>query len=100
MEKHKRIIQTIYAAIDEVNKMRPEKQQLDKSTDTIILDSSLGKLDSLGLLNLTVITEEKIEAEFGIAISLTNENALLQGASIFKTIGMLADYISSILEEK
>ncbi len=100
MINHEKVIQAIYAAIDEVNQMMPESQQLDKSIETIILDGSGGALDSQGLINFTVATEEKIETVFGIEISLTDENIFLQETSPLKNIGTLADYISSLLEGK
>lgn len=100
MINHERIIQALYAAIDEVNQMLPENQQLNKSTETIILDDTSGILDSQGLLNFTVAAEEKIEDKFGIEISLTDENIFLQESSPLKTVGTLADYIFTVVGEK
>jgi hypothetical protein len=97
---HEKIIQAIYAAIDEVNQMMPEDQRLEKSLETVILDGSDGALDSQGLINFTVATEETIESIFGIEMSLTDENIFLQETSPLKTVGTLADYIFSFLEEK
>jgi len=98
MTKNRRIIQAIFNAVDEVNPQLPREQQLQKSIDTIIADRS-GKLDSLGLVNLIVATEQKIEEEFGKAITLADEKAFSQKSSPFKTIETLANYILILLEE-
>lgn len=99
MEIDKRILQTVFKAIDEINQQLPEKQRLNKSIDTPLF-GGLGKLDSLGLVNLIVATEEKIEKEFGVAITLTNKGIMSQGYNSFKSIGAFIDSIGSLLKEK
>jgi len=99
MVNHDRIIHAIYDGIDEVNQMLPEGERLDKSPETVILGES-GTLDSQGLLNFTIAAERKIEEEFGIEISLTDENIFLQALSPLHTVGSLADYIASTMESK
>ena len=85
--------------VDEINQQLPKEQRLEKSIDTILSGQS-GKLDSLGLVNLIVATEQKIEEEYGITITLANERAISQNNGPFKTIGTLADYIALLLKEK
>lgn len=99
MTKNERIIQAIFSAVDEVNQQLPKEQQLEKSIDTVLFGQS-GRLDSLGLVNLIVTTEQRIEEEFGVPITLANERAMSQNNSPFKTIGTLADYTALLLEEK
>lgn len=89
----------IFNVVDEINQQLPKDNQLKKSTDTIIFGKS-GVLDSLGLVNFIVSTEQKIEEELGTTISLTDEKAMSQKNSPFKSIGTLADYIISILKVK
>ena len=96
MIKNEKIIQVIFSAIDEVNQQLPKEQQLEKSIDTVLFSSS-GKLDSLGLVNLIVATEQRIEEEFDVTITLADERAMSQENSPFRTIGTLADYISFLL---
>lgn len=99
MTRKERIIQAMYDAADELNQQLPKEQQLEKSIDTIIMGSS-GTLDSLGLLNLIVAIEHKIEEEFKVAISLADEKAFTQKNSPFESIESLAGYIFLILEER
>jgi acyl carrier protein len=98
MDKEK-ITGAIYAAIDEVNQLRPKDQRLAKSSDTVLLGKS-GQLDSLGVVNFIVATEMNIEEEFGISVNLADDKAMSQENSPFRTVGTFADYISNILAEK
>ncbi len=93
-----KIIQAVFRAVDEVNQELPEGQRLKKSLDTVLFGRS-GVLDSLGLVNLIVAAEEKIEEEFGSTITIADERAMSQKNSPFRTIGTLVDYVSSLLEE-
>lgn len=99
MENKEKVIQAIYSAIDEVNRLLPKRLRSDKSPDAVIIGKG-GKLDSLGLVNLIVAIEEKIEEEFGVKISLTNEEAMSETNRPLRSIRALTDYISLLLEEK
>ena len=98
MRRHERVIKAVFSTIDEINQLLPEEQGLKKAIDTILSGNS-GTLDSIGLVNLIVATEQKIEEEFDLTIVLADERAMSQENSPFKTIGTLANYISSLLEE-
>lgn len=98
MEKKEKIIITIYSAIDDINELFSEEKKLDKSPTTILFDKS-GKLDSLGIVNLIVAIEEKIEENFNTSISLIEGINNSQKNNYFKTIGSLADYINNTLRE-
>lgn len=99
MTQNGSVVQAIYDAIDEVNQQLPGKQRIEKSTDTVLFGRS-GKLDSLGLVNLIVSVEERVEEEFGIVITIADERAMSQRNSPFKSVGTFADYISLLLEER
>lgn len=92
MTQIKRVTHAIFRAVEEVNRQLPKKRRLEKSTETVLY----GELDSLGLVNLIVETEQKVEEQFGMAITLTDEKIMSQ----IKTIGTLADYVSLLLEKK
>ena len=94
-----KVLDAVFYAIEEINQQLPKEQQLDKSTDVVIFGIS-GRLDSLGLVTLIVAIEQRIEEEFGVTITLTDEGAISQRDSPFRTIGALADYISLLLKEK
>lgn len=90
-----KVIKVIYSAIDELNQQLPKEQRLEKSPDTILLVGN-GKLDSLAFINLIIAVEQKVEEEFKI-ITLTDEIAMLNKNSPFKSISSLAEYIMQLL---
>ena len=99
MLRNEKVIKLIFDVIDEVNEQFPKGRQLKKSVDTVLFGNS-GELDSLGLVNFIIATEQKIEEELDVTISLTDERAMSQKNSPFKTVGTLADYITLLLEEE
>lgn len=96
---NERVLRAIFRAVDEVNQILPKEQRLEKSVDSVVLDNT-GRLDSLGLVNLIVAIEQKIEDEFGVTVNITDERVMLRNDSLVKTMGMLAADISLVLAEK
>jgi D-alanine--poly(phosphoribitol) ligase subunit 2 len=90
------IVQLVYQVLDEMNEQLPEESRLDKSPDTILFGAN-GKLDSLGLVTLITLTEEKVEDALGTPIVLADDRALSQGSSPFQTVASLSAYICSLL---
>tara|TARA_B100000586_G_C19841627_1_gene314838 strand:- start:61 stop:369 length:309 start_codon:yes stop_codon:yes gene_type:complete len=99
MTARNKILESIYAAIDEVNEQLPEDQNLEKSLETVLLGSS-GKLESVNLVNLLVAIEENIEETFGIPISITDERAVSEKNSPFRTVETLCNFMLNLLDEK
>ena len=98
MSSYETVIKTIFDTVDEVNQLLPKDQRLEKSIDTV-LSGNLGQLDSIGLVNIIVATEQKIEEEFNVIITLADERAMSRENSPFMTIRTLADYIYLLLKE-
>lgn len=96
MDKREQVLQVIYGAVDDANETLPPGRRLEKSPETILYGVG-GKLDSLGLVNLIVATEQQIEETFGVAVTLASERAISQQHSPFRTIGSLADYAITLL---
>ena len=88
----------IIESVKEINEQLPQEQQLGLSSKTPLIGSN-GKLDSLGLINLLLVIEQKIEDEFDVSITISEEKAMSQKRSPFRTIGTLADYINMLLNE-
>lgn len=99
MTVNDKIFQTIFAAIDEINEQFEEKQRLPKAIDTVLFGAS-STLDSLGLVNLIVATEQRLEEIFNLTLTLADERAMSQKNSPFRTVETLAEYISTLLPEK
>ena len=99
MTDKEKVLNCIYRAVDEVNELLPDDKQLEKSPDTILLGKA-GKLESIDLVNILVATEGNIEEDFNIPISVTDERAVSEKSSPFKTIDTLCSFISNLLKEK
>lgn len=99
MTARQKIIDVVFRAIEEVNQQLPRKQRLEKSIKTVLYGQS-GELDSFGLVNIILATEQKIEEDFGIAISLADDEEISQDEFPFNTVETFADYISRLMEKK
>lgn len=94
-----RIARCIYAAVDEANLTRDGKPPLEKSPDTAIHGDEDG-LDSLGLINFVVAVEENVERELGVAIMLSDDRALAEEPSPFRSIESLAAFVEVLVKEQ
>ena len=92
-----RILSVIYDAIDEINEPLPKSQQCEKTLETSLFGPD-GHLDSLGVTILIVALEQRIEQEFDMYISLTDENTMSFEYSPFLSVVSLAQHISGLLE--
>ena len=93
------IVETIFDAIEELNSDLFKDNPLKKNIDTVLLGKGTN-IDSLGLVNLIVAIEQKIEDKFGILLTIVNERAMSQKNSPFRTVRSLFDYIAVLLTEK
>lgn len=92
------VLKLIYDSIDELNLDLEADEQIEKNENTSIFGSD-SKLDSMGLVNLITILEEKIEERTGRFISIADERAMSLESSPFKTIGTLIEYVTQLLNE-
>lgn len=93
------ILKIIYDALEEINEDQINKVELNKSPDIELLGKG-ASLDSLGLINLIVKVEQSLEDDFDTELTLASEEAMAQQNSPFKTVGALAGYIETLLQEK
>jgi len=66
----------------------------------VALIGTEARLDSLGLVNLIVLIEEKIQQGFGVGVTLVDERAMSQSKSPFRTLGSLAEFVEEQLKEQ
>ncbi len=87
----------IFAAIDDYNDFHPEEQKLEKNTGTVLFSragfTKSGKLDSIGLVNLLVLIEEKMKTVFGNAFMLDIQQLIQEKEKYLKDLGTLLDYL-------
>ena len=92
------VMKTVLAAVEELNLQLDESQQLALSPDTQLFGRG-SKLDSLGLVNLIVLVEEKAADTFGKSVTIADERAMSQKSSPFRTIRTLSEYLFDLLKE-
>lgn len=85
--------EVVLRAIGDVNQLRPLTAAIPVGLSTVFRGEGAA-LDSLGLVNLLVATEDEYRQEFGREISLAPELTLPAEQSSFKSAQTLADYLA------
>jgi acyl carrier protein len=98
MTGDRRVLDAIHSAVDDLNEILDPDERLDKSPDVVLIGKD-ARLDSLGLVNLIVLVEEKIQQQFGVSITLVDERAMSQSKSPFRNLGSLANFVDEQLKE-
>jgi acyl carrier protein len=95
--RHAALEAAVFRAVDKLNELLPEDQQLDKDRSAILIDDGT-TLDSLSVINLLVFVEDEISGAFGIDISLTGEDDTVDlPAAALRTMGDLIVAIDELL---
>jgi acyl carrier protein len=89
------VLAVIYESISDLNLQLPAEQRIEKSSSTVLFGAG-GKLDSLGLGNFIVITEQKLEERYGFHVNLTADDPFSPTTGHFRTLDSLATYISEL----
>ena len=92
------VVKAVHSAVDDLNEILDEDERLEKSPDVALIGTD-ARLDSLGLVNLIVLVEEKVQQQFGVGITLVDERAMSQSKSPFRTLGSLAEFVEEQLHE-
>jgi len=87
----------VFAAVDELNEMLPDGEQLPKDESTPLTGDSAA-LKSLSLANLLVGIEEQVEEALDQSISIIGGSPLPEDPSPLETLGTLIDYVAQLVE--
>lgn len=98
MDDAETVTSLIFEALAEHFEQTASDNPVPTSTDTVLFGAD-AVLDSLGLVNVVVAVEEKLLDAFDCDIWLTDERALTQEESPFRTIDSLSQYVVILLEE-
>lgn len=88
----------IFSALDNLNQEREADEQISISSETELFGGD-SALDSLSLVSIVVDIEAEIAALSKAEISLTDDRAMSQESSPFKSVNALTDYILLLLSE-
>lgn len=92
------IQEIIFSAIEMSNNIREEDKQIPSASTTELYGKD-GHLDSMGLVAFLIDIEELFLDE-EIQIALSDERAMSQKNSPFRSVETLTDYIEKLLNEK
>ena len=90
------IIQIIFDAIDMANNALEDEEKIPLSEQTELFGTN-GNLDSMGLVALLIDIEESL-LDHNIQVSLSDDRAMSQSQSPFRTVETLAGFIVSLIE--
>lgn len=68
-------------------------------TDDTVLVGNDAVLDSLGVVQLIVEVEQRVEQTHNVSITLANDKAMSQRNSPFRTVGVLTDHVIATAQE-
>jgi acyl carrier protein len=85
---------SVFAALEEFN--ASEGLSVPVAEGTVLLGEG-GAVDSLGLVRLVMAVEQKLEDDFGRSVSLTDEKAMSQRNSPFRSVGALIEYAQTLV---
>ncbi len=68
-------------------------------TDDTVLVGADAVLDSLGVVQLIVEVEQRVEAAHSISVTLANDKAMSARNSPFRTVGVLTDHVIATAQE-
>lgn len=71
----------------------------DKIDDDTVLVGTDPVLDSLGVVQLIVEIEQRVEQGHNVSVTLANDKAMSQRNSPFRTVGVLADHVVTTAQE-
>jgi acyl carrier protein len=95
-EREARVQQVLLQVLDELNRQLPRAQKLPASLDTVLAGPG-GKLDSLGLINFIVSAEERLSAELGVQVALTDDSLGPEVQKTFGTLRSVAEHVCRLM---
>jgi acyl carrier protein len=66
--------------------------------DTVLVGND-AVLDSLGVVQLIVEVEQRVEESHSVSVTLANDKAMSARNSPFRTVGVLADHVIATAQE-
>lgn len=98
MTELEKVTSLVFEALAEHFEQIDSDAPVPTSTDAVLFGAG-AVLDSLGLVNVVVALEDKLLAEYNREVWLTDERALMQAESPYRTVESMSRYILLLLEE-
>lgn len=87
----------VFESIKDLNELLNDENKLDLNENEKLLDSE-GKIDSIDIVNLVSIIEDKIFEEFGKSPIIVSERAFSRKDSPFKDVKTIIIYLTELME--
>ena len=97
MADQEKLVNAIFAAVDELNDQLPKGVRVAKSLDAPLYGPG-GNLESIDLVNLIIEVEEKVKDAFAVSITIADDRAVSAHDSPFVTLGALTNYVSGLIQ--
>ena len=94
----KEVISLVLSSLKDILIQREITYKGNTNEDTYLIGGN-SLVDSLGLVTLVTDLEQKLNDEYGFALTLADDRAMSQRNSPFRTVGSLADYILQLIAE-
>lgn len=94
--KESQILDLIIRSVKEIGAEQKNRHLINAQPDTELYGKN-GYLDSLALLRLIVVIEDKISSEMGKDIYIADEQTMSKASSPFRTIDTLVKHIEERL---
>ncbi len=91
-------LSVVVASLKEVITQADAAVPADLGENTVIVGAD-AVLDSLGVVSLIVEIEQRLEMEHDTSVTFASDKAMSQRNSPFRTAGVLADHILTVLKE-
>jgi acyl carrier protein len=88
----------VVASLNEVFAQVGEAPPASINDQTVLVGPD-AVLDSLGVVQLIVEVEQRVEGEHSISVTLANDKAMSQKNSPFRTVGVLTDHVIATAQE-
>lgn len=92
------LIELIQTVVEDYLASSQEEASKELGEETRLFGRA-GLLDSLGLVSVVLDIEQELSEARGIELSLADDRAMSQERSPFRSIGTLADYALSLMNE-
>lgn len=99
MATREQVLALIYEAVDELNEQASGGGAVIEKSEGERLMGHDRKLDSLSLVQFIVAIEQRLADGLGATVTLADERAMSQKHSPFRSLGTLADYATTLVEE-
>lgn len=91
------ILRAVFTAIERANALRPPDGQIPEREDAALFGQG-GYLDSLGLVSVVLDVEDLVNEATGRSLVLSDDRAMSQARSPFRTIAAFVEYIAERLK--